>query len=67
MRFWENAFRVNLSVSDKHLAFLFCQDNNENRERGLKLMETAGENGDVEAMLYIARAYDTGTGLGNER
>ena len=30
-------------------------------------MESASENGDREAMLYMARAFDTGTGLPSDR
>lgn len=42
---------------------LSSQDNEENRERGMRCMEIASENGDKEAMLFMARAFDTGTGL----
>ena len=54
----------------QHILLRTCyihQDNEEIRERGIQCMETASENGDREAMLYMARAFDTGTGLTSER
>ncbi|EDO36975.1 predicted protein, partial [Nematostella vectensis] len=40
------------------------QETEENTNKGVELMLQAAERGDRQAMLYMAKAYDTGYGLG---
>ncbi|CAB3992800.1 eukaryotic elongation factor 2 kinase-like, partial [Paramuricea clavata] len=58
--------QIYLQLPHDVLSSLSAEDNEENRERGIQCMETASENGDREAMLYMARAFDTGAGLTSE-
>ena len=43
------------------------QDNEENLAEGLDYMESAAVSGDRACTLYLAKAYDTGNGLGPNR
>ncbi|XP_028417391.1 eukaryotic elongation factor 2 kinase-like [Dendronephthya gigantea] len=54
---------IYLQLPHEMLSSLSAEDTEENQERGIRCMEIASENGDKEAMLYMARAFDTGTGL----
>ena len=43
------------------------QQNDENTDVGLDYMLQAAEAGDRSAMIYVARAFDTGDNLGTRR
>ena len=43
------------------------QETEENTNRGVEYMLQAAERGDRHAMVYMAKAYETGTGLGTKR
>ena len=46
---------------------IFSQKSADNFEKGVAYMLMAAEAGDRGAMLYMARAFDTGVGLGENR
>ena len=43
------------------------QETEENTNRGVEYMLQAAERGDRHAMVYMAKAYETGMGLGTKR
>ena len=49
------------------VALLVLQQNDENIDVGLDYMLLAAEAGDRSAMIYMARAFDTGENLGTRR
>ena len=46
---------------------MVVQKSVENTNKGVDYMLMAAEAGDRSAMLYMARAYETGVGLGENR
>jgi elongation factor 2 kinase len=49
------------------LADISMEAEEDSANRGIDLMEQAADLGDRGAMLFVAEAYDTGCGLGNDR
>ena len=49
------------------VALLVLQQNDENIDVGLDYMLQAAEAGDRSAMIYMARAFNTGENLGTRR
>lgn len=45
----------------------YPKDTETNHNEGIRYMEMAAEAGDRSAMIHMAKAYDTGNGLGTDR
>ena len=50
-----------------NVTYLPSQDTTENQDRGIEYMLMAAHAGDRAAMLYMAKSYETGNGLGGDR
>lgn len=58
---------IYLQIPQDVLANITVESTPENEDVGVKYMEMAARAGDRGAMIYLAKAYETGTGLGAKR
>lgn len=61
------AARIYLQLPNDILTDLHVEDTETNHNEGIRYMEMAAEAGDRSAMIHMAKAYDTGNGLGTDR
>lgn len=58
---------INLQLPHDALASVTIQESEEAKNRGVDFMLQAAHLGDRQAMVYMAKAYETGSGLGSLR
>ena len=58
---------LKLVVLCKRFACVSFQESDEATNRGVEYMLKAATLGDRQAMVYMAKAYETGNGLGSQR
>lgn len=56
---------INLQLPHDALASVTIQESEEAMNRGVDFMLLAAHLGERQAMVYMAKAYETGTGLGS--
>ncbi|XP_071815012.1 eukaryotic elongation factor 2 kinase-like [Apostichopus japonicus] len=59
--------RIYLNIPNDILTDLHVDESETNHNEGIRYMEMAAEAGDRSSMIHMAKAYDTGNGLGTER